>query len=567
MNGSAPPTFSLLDEPWILCSLTTGDPELISIREAFSGRPDLLGIRGDSPTQDYAVHRLLQAIYWRAHGLDIRVGPGETFNFAQWCEDAWDFAQENEPDRVVLDYLAGFEDRFDLRHPTQPFMQVADLRTSKDSRASIERIIPEAETSYFATRAGEGLEAISPAEAARWLIHCHAYDYSGIKPGAVDDPRVKGGKGYPIGTGWSGMTGGTLLLGTTLAETFVLNTPQTFLQHIASDLPPWEREHDTAAPRSGGQPNGPVDLATWQSRRIRLFWEGDQAVAVLVSNGDGIPNAGANISADPMTPYRFSSNKSKKDHPVFYPLPYDTERVLWRSLEPLLTPEGEVTGLKKGERAGKQPATVVTLSEVGADVLGSERQHIETRLISASYGSQASTAATTTDARIGFPRGLVDPRNRTARADVFDAAKAADASSVALGRFGAQLRQAAGKEYVFDAESKNALLGVLEPHFTHWLRNLSLDVNEREQQKTRWQELIARETRMQAQEMIRGAGPKALIGRMVMQGDKERFISAGAAYSFLIRELRKVLPLAYPAQDAQPDTLTIPTTEENPSEY
>ncbi|NYN06610.1 type I-E CRISPR-associated protein Cse1/CasA, partial [Salmonella enterica subsp. enterica serovar Typhimurium] len=73
----------------------------------------------------------------------------------------------------------------------------------------------------------DGRSKLSFAEAARWLVHTQAYDYSGIKPGVEGDPRVKGGKGYPIGTGWSGMTGGTVIRGTTLLETLLLNsTPE-----------------------------------------------------------------------------------------------------------------------------------------------------------------------------------------------------------------------------------------------------------------------------------------------------------------------------------------------------
>src|SRR5699024_2697574 len=65
---------------------------------------------------------------------------------------------------------------------------------------------------------------IPPGEAARWLVHCMAFDISGIKSGAVGDPRVKGGKGYPIGIGWSGWLGGLYFEGDTLFQTLMLNT-------------------------------------------------------------------------------------------------------------------------------------------------------------------------------------------------------------------------------------------------------------------------------------------------------------------------------------------------------
>ena len=68
-----------------------------------------------------------------------------------------------------------------------------------------------------------GISSISVAEAAQMVVHVMAYDYSGIKSGAVGDPRVKGGKGYPTGIGWAGWLGGTLLKGANLKETLLLN--------------------------------------------------------------------------------------------------------------------------------------------------------------------------------------------------------------------------------------------------------------------------------------------------------------------------------------------------------
>ena len=291
-------SFSLLTEPWIRCQRTDGNDVLLSLQEVFEGSSAVAGLRGDSPTQDYAVLRVLLAIFWRAHRHEATAAPGQTFDFEEWREDTWLAATEGGPDRAVLEYLDQHSDRFDLLHPTRPFMQVADLRTSKDSRFPVARIIPEAESGYFTMRAGAGLDSLSVEEAARWVIHTQAYDYSGIKSGAVGDQRVKGGRGYPIGTGWTGMTGGTTILGDTLRETLVLNTAPSVFQRSEADLPVWEREPDGPAERTVPTPSGPSDFATWQSRRIRLFPADGRIVAVLVCNGDRIPDAGANVFGD-----------------------------------------------------------------------------------------------------------------------------------------------------------------------------------------------------------------------------------------------------------------------------
>src|SRR5699024_11855602 len=109
-----------------------------------------------------------------------------------------------------------------------------------------------------------------------------------------------------------------------LLETLLLNTvPECVLSmqagaDILQDKPVWERKPDTAEERSKSgpiapSPMGPSDLATWQSRRIRLEFAGDRATSVIISNGDKIPDAGKNDMDDPMTPYRYSTNQSKKD--------------------------------------------------------------------------------------------------------------------------------------------------------------------------------------------------------------------------------------------------------------
>src|SRR5947199_72580 len=107
----------------------------------------------------------------------------------------------------------------------------------------------------FTTRIGGDL-SVPYAEAARWLVHCQAFDPSGIKAGAVGDDRVKGGKGYPIGVAWSGLLGGVLLEGRTLKETLLLNLIAADFdvcgRDPAVDLPVWERPPVTAAEEAPG---------------------------------------------------------------------------------------------------------------------------------------------------------------------------------------------------------------------------------------------------------------------------------------------------------------------------
>ena len=542
------PSFNLLDQPWIVCVTSTGT-EKLSIRQIFDGTTTPIQVLGDSPTQDYAVLRVLLAIFWRAH----RGSPEDSPSWEKWfIAKRQELIEQNRDDRV-LEYLDEYQHRFDLFDSAAPFMQVADLDTTKATRQSVSRILPDAEHDYFTMRTHKGRESLAFDEAARWLIHTQAYDYSGIKSGAIGDPRVKGGRGYPIGTGWAGMTGGTVIRGRSLLETLLLNTtPQVLSDEAVVDLPVWEREADTAAQRNdragklasppAPQPQGAADLATWQSRRIRLFAEGDRVTAVLVSNGDQIPDAGKNVFGDPMTPYRFSKNQTKKGQLAFYAKPYDAQRTMWRSLDALLVSESDA-GFTGGEHAPKRPENLVSFSNIARSQRTQEIADVS--IVSMEYGAQSSSVGTVVTGTIGLPLSLLqdDKTSRVHRQYVRDAADVTRNAAISLGWFVGQLAVAAGGEYVFDADAADRLYTILEPLFINWMRGL--DLENIEEEAVMWQKQIRQQLLQIADEAVRGAGQKALIGRVVDSGEDGggRVISAGSLYRQLQYRITQDLPL------------------------
>ncbi|WAL39137.1 type I-E CRISPR-associated protein Cse1/CasA [Brevibacterium sp. BRM-1] len=534
--------FSLLDEPWVLCRRRDDSIVAVSIRDVFEDDGTLIAVCGESPTQDYAVLRTLLAIFWRAHRRTEADVSG-TFRFTAWRREALNEARSGTADGRVLDYVAEFAPRFDLLHPTAPFMQVADLATPSGAVSPVSRIVPDAENDFFTLRDGEGRESISFAEAARWTVHTHAYDPSGIKSGALGDPRVKGGRGYPIGVGWSGMTGGTIVEGRTLRETLVLNTPRAVLLADEADRPVWERPPDTSMARPVEVPAGAADIATWQSRRIRLFHDSENVRAVLVSNGDRIPDAGANVFADPMTPYRWSKNKSVGGKVVYYPLPYPVERTMWKSLEPLILPEGEFA-LGKGEHAPKRPVVLDALGDDSEDI-SDDFGDIRVRLVSASYGPQDSTHAASVDAHLDVSPRLFEADFAAVRSDVVAAARAALKAATCLGQFGGDLLLAAGGDYAFQPDPTESLLASLEPDFRDWVRKLRPESDETvEAACVDWQRHVTKEVLDRATVQAAGAGPRALIGRVIATDTSERVVSAATAMRALRKRLTSELPLA-----------------------
>ena len=551
--------FSLIDDPWILVVDTDGNQRTVGIREIFAGEVKVASLQGESPAQNYAIVRLLLAIFWRAHSRESKVDPGKTFNFAAWFQRLRAQLQRDGRDDAVLDYLEHYRDRFELLDSPTPFMQVADLSVPSGELKHVTTIVPEAQEDYFTMRAGKARDSLSYAEAARWLVYAQAYDYSGIKSGAVGDSRVKGGKGYPIGTGWTGMTGGVLVVGENLLDTLILNTCSSALT-IPQDKPVWERQPDGSDTREkvgeNAYPQGPSDLLTWQSRRIRLHSEGNRVTGVILSNGDKIPDAGANVFGDPMTPYRYSTNKSKKNMDIYYPATFSPQRTVWRALDALIVAETD-GGFNGKVKAPKRPQNLDNLANLSQYIDGIPSVR-NVDLVAVEYGPQSSSVASTYAAQMGMPLVLLLEQSGQLRQAVRDAASVTSEAAIGLGRFAANLLVAAGKEYEFTPAPTDQVLAELEPLFNAWLQNLANFVSEivsgngddTENDIVRlvqdWQSKVREIIVSQALILLRGAGPKAMVGKIVTDSNGEgtkKVVSAGTYYQKLQRYLDQVLPL------------------------
>lgn len=544
-NAPAPPstTFNLVDSAWVSCSRIDGTQTTLSLREVFDQAPQLSRVTGESPLQATAILRVLLTVFWRSH---IEHGELAEADPSDWWTDL--FVDEGDFNGPVKQYLEQHHTRFDLVNSPTPFMQVADLQKKDGSFDEASRLIPEAESDYFTLREGPGKECLDLPEAARWLVTAQAYDYSGIKPGAVGDPRVKGGKGYPIGPGWAGQAGLVVLHGRTLTESLLLNTPVMLLQTTAEtgkDLPVWERAAATAEPRheEASTPTGPCDVLTWQSRRIRLNLTGDAVTGVFISNGDKIVNK--NQFADPMTAYRYSRNQSSKATQVFMAQEHDEVMTAWRSLAPLLARERVVEPQRKGEPIGKQPQTVEWLHELTSNRQIREDTPVSIELVGVVYGAQQSSVTNTISTSLPFSLAFLLAGDSTLDRAAVESATVSMGATVALGQFAGGLLQAAGADYEFRPGPRAAVLHRLEHHFRQWLPELAPGTDS-ESHSRAWQRRVRHEVITEAQALLRSANPRAYVGRV--EGDeKPRLISASTLWDRLNRRLDEQLPLTLPA--------------------
>lgn len=522
--------FRLTEERWIPVRLSDGSSEELSLHDAFHRADDIREIGGELPTQTFAILRLLLAILYRATSA-------RQLTVREW--ESW--GREGLPLPLIDDYLAFYADRFDLFDAERPFFQVTDLAIASGGYKGVGPLILDLPTRnrLFTNRGGSGAAELSFAEAARWLVNAHAFDPSGIKSGAIGDPRVKGGKGFPIGVAWAGLLGGIYAEGATLRETLLLNlvVPGAGVElDPDADIPPWEEvEPDTAAEREGLLPHGPVRLYTWQSRRIRLFREGDRVVGCIVANGDKLTPQNRQRH-EPMTAWRFSDPQTKaRKHTTYMPRQHQPDQALWRGIAALI-PGLSPFVPQHAEPAGLVPGLVdwIASQELG---FASDASTVRLRSVGVVYGSNNSVVDEMLVDEIVVPLLLLRESSRALALQAEEAVRLAAEGVRHLRNLAENLQRAAGGEGDGAQERAGALAyAALDGPYRVWLAGLSGDEDPLDAiagWKLRARDILWRLGRG----TIADAGPAAWAGRRVSRGGRTELITTPRAEGWFLRGL------------------------------
>ncbi len=454
------------------------------------------------------------------------------------------------PVEEIADYLDRHRDRFDLLHPETPFFQVAGLHTAKGEISSLNRIVADVPngTPFFTMRA-RGVDRLRFAEAARWVVHAHAYDPSGIKSGAVGDSRVKGGKGYPQGIGWAGNLGGVLVEGNSLRETLLLNLiSQEDIQAGEEDRPAWRFEPPKAAALKGKEsvfrPYGVRDLYTWQTRRLRLHYDTNGVYGVLLAYGD--PLAPRNMhEREPMTAWRRSPAQEKKHglSKVYLPREHIPSRSAWRGLESIIVGYAREAGQRQDAAGGVRPGILEWIARLTTEGPLEKNFLIRTRLVGAVYGTQQSVIDEVVDDRIAMPVVLLHNRDTELGNTAIEAVKDAEGAVTVLGQLAADLAHAVGAEAAGPRDSaRDRGFGALDGPFRKWLRDIAPDTDP-EEYRAHWQDTAGRIIRGIGAELVDQAGEAAWTGRLVATGTGDLWLNSAHAERRFYRSLRKSLSM------------------------
>ena len=463
-------------------------------------------------------------------------------------EEYWD--DSGRLGRDAAAYLEGYRDRFYLRHPEHPFFQVAGIHAASGKTSDLESLIvdvPNGEP-FFTTRIAQGLKSISWSEAARWLVHVHAFDPSGIRSGAVDDPQVKNGKGYPIGPGWTGQIGVVTVNGENLEQTLLLNTvvceKVDGLHNVdpAEDIPPWERDPDGPAGSLTLEPTGPVSCYTWQTRRVLLHGDDARATSLFLGNGDKATPQNRYL-VEPMTAWRYSEPQTKKfKATVYMPRKLPTDRAFWRGLStlvaqlsPLLTVKdaGEVTRYRS-------PGVVSFYQELILQGIVPRSGLIPLHAVGIEYGAQEAVVTELVHDVLSLPAGLLDRSSARLLGIVHNAMEETEGVASALRKLAANLDRARGGSPDTASAARDhagaAFYQLIDERFPRWLA--SLDGADPAEARDEWRSLLRDEARKQQEALAYATPDTAFAGR----GEGKGLMDVGRALSYFRTALNKAVP-------------------------
>lgn len=530
-------SMNLLSSPWIPVISNDGSTELVSIQTALQNAKEYVDVASELPSMDFAIRRILLAILYRATDESLAEAPIKLWR--QWWES------KTLPTGLIAEYLEEFEDKFNLFGDEQPFMQTPGLRTASGDWKPLGVLIPDSPGAGALFNRSNPEEPIDAATAARWLVHANAFDYSGIKSGAVGDKRVKGGKGYPMGIGWSGWLGCTTIKGDNLCETLLLNLVadrQRDDDIEEFDVPLWELDPLPVGERTNAQAWGPVSLMTWPQRRIRLKEHDGLVDGVLICNGDPVDYTNQ-VNNEFMTPWRYSKPQSTKaKRPVYMPSALQPGRALWRGIESLLpssSPEKVKSPNKDLVDASIPARNVKWIGALTSQRILPRNYRMFLEVVSVIYGTQNAVIDQVIKDTLTFPSLLATAEGAGLRAIVTTAVQRADAAANALAKLAGNLARAEGGEPASATEQvRKTSFSLIDPMFRTWLSNLSISEVDGEQQLQSWTDELRNLARSEGEDLVRNTSPGAWNGREI----DERLYTVGQAEAWFRAELTKVLP-------------------------
>lgn len=508
--------FNLCTEPWIPVMADDCSVREVSLEDALLNAHSYADLRGELPTQDVAVMRLLLAILYTIFSrvdADGNPAPLRTAEdaFVRWGE-LWE--RGRFPEKPIQDYLAEWRERFWLFHPQMPFWQVpeADKGTAYTA-AKLNGEMSESSNKLrlFAPFCGEGKESLTYAQAARWLLYVNGYDDTSAKPKE---------KGLPSpGCGWLGQLGLISAAGENLFETLMLNLTMLRDGEQCWDgaHPCWEREKPRAQERTEiPLPKDIAELYTLQSRRLLLMRSADKVTGYSLLGGDFFPKV--NALSEQMTVWAPVMGKGSEID-GYRPRRHDPSRQMWR----------EFANLFLEQSNARRPGVVQWITQLknGTGLLKKEKM-VHFRIASVQYGDKDFFMTDVFEDTLTFHADLLASLGRGWQTHIADEIARCDLLAAQVGYLAGDLEKAAGsKNETAAPKAKEQFYHQLDVPFRRWLVSIDPLCSRAEELEKRqeWLETVQEIARKMGREMVEISGENAFTGRMVTVRDHGKEIS------------------------------------------
>ena len=360
--------FNLLDEPWInVMTDDKGTTKEVSLKELFEHAHDYKSLAGETPTQDFAILRLLLAVLhtvfsrFDANGeqyewveLDDNYKQTKSINeddgeeYQEALLDTWrDLWEAKAFPEIIGAYLEKWRDRFYLFGGDYPFYQVTEdtlnlpvnkAKVNRISGKTIKRTLSESEnkTILFSPEFDALKSKLRKSEVSRWLVLYQGVTGTGDKV-KFDNQH----KDQKLSKGWLYDLGGVYVSGDDLFDTLLLNLALIHPEerYIQMQHPTWEEDSNEEMLhqfREGKTLDNLAALYTNWSRAIRIpddFEEiNDFSVSIIK-----LPEIDhQNNFLELMTEWRFNKTGDNKD--TFTPKKHSLNEQFWRSFGITFTP-------------------------------------------------------------------------------------------------------------------------------------------------------------------------------------------------------------------------------------
>lgn len=341
-----PFAFNLWTEPWIRATRPGGTSVELGIGACLVEAHTLAALHDPSPLVVAGVHRLLTAILQAIHA-PCDLGDIQAL-----------LAAEQFDAKRLEAFAAQYAERFDLFHPTVPFLQSGDVPLDgwkkpekglkhdwadpKPIAALFVEVPAETNRSHFHHVTDEG-HAVCPACCARGLVTIPAFASSG---GAGIHPSINGVPPVYV-----------LPAGTTLFESFALSLVTPNYQPPTADPNRVDAAiwcgPGTIAKNTAVSAVGYLESLTFPARRMRLYPRQETTscthcgahttmiVSEMLFDMGHWLSKGSSGWEDPFAAFRKPKGRSKRDDAGLKPVRPEEGKALWREYNGLLLAERE----------------------------------------------------------------------------------------------------------------------------------------------------------------------------------------------------------------------------------